>query len=368
MKVFFAFFRKELRHVLRDRRSLLILIGMPIVMLLLYGFALSNEVKNSRIAILDPSQDDVTRLLTDRLDASRYFTVVHQIKDISEADALFRRGEVRAVVVFESQFQRQLLQSNTAAVQIIADASDTNTGNTIAFYATQVIQQYQTELLDQQKLPYRIQVEARMVYNPQLLSAYNFVPGVMGLVLILLCAMLTAVSIVREKETGTMELILVSPAQPWMMIAAKALPFLLVGLFNVCMILVVSYTILGLPMRGNLALIIGVSGLFVLTALSLGLFISTRTGSQQVALFISLVGLLLPSLVFSGFMFPIENMPRPLQIMSNIAPTKYYFNILKAVMIKGLGFSYIWRDVLVLVGMTTLFLVLAIRSFKVRLA
>ncbi len=367
MKIFFAFFLKEFRHLMRDRRSLVVLVGMPVAMLLLYGFALTNEVKNSHIAILDPSHDDVTQMLIERLDASRYFTVTHHIQKIEEADALFRQGAVRAVVVFQENFQRQMLQTNAAAVQIIADASDTNTGSTVAFYAANIIRDYQNELLEQQKLPYQINIEAQLAYNPQLKSAFNFVPGVMVLILILLCSMLTAVAIVREKETGTMELILVSPARPWMMIVAKALPFLLVGLINVGVILAMAYTILGLPMRGNLLLLVAECGLFVFLALSLGLLISTRTDSQQVALFISLVGLMLPALVFSGFMFPLENMPMPLQIISKVVPTRYFFSILKSVMIKGLGFSYVWKETLVLAGMTLFLMLMAIRSFKVRL-
>jgi ABC-2 type transport system permease protein len=367
MKIFLAFVRKEFRHVLRDTRSLAILLAMPVVMLMLYGFALSNEVKNSRIAILDPTSDAVTQLLTERLDASRYFIVTHHIKHIEEADALFRSGTVRAVVVFPENLQRQISQNNAAAIQIVADATDTNTGNTVAFYASSIIRAYQQELLDQQKLPYRIAVEHKWAYNPQLKSAFNFVPGVMVLILILLCAMLTAVAIVREKEMGTLELILVSPIRPWMMIVAKCLPFLLVGLVNVGVILLVSYTILGLPVRGNPLLLVAECGLFVFLALSLGLFISTRTGSQQVALFISLIGLLLPSLVFSGFMFPLENMPLPLQIISKIVPTKYFFIILQSIMIKGLGWSYVWKETLVLIGMTLGFLTLATRSFSTRL-
>lgn len=368
MKIFLAFLQKEFRHVMRDRRSLVVLIGMPIAMLLLYGFALSNEVKNSRIAILDLSKDDVTRDIIQRLDASRFFSVTEHIHTPEDADRLFRQGKARAVVVFQENFQRNLQQTNSAAVQIIADAADTNTGNTVAFYAASVIRTYQNELLEQQKLPYRIQVEDQMVYNPQQESAPNFVPGVMVLILILLCAMLTAVAIVREKESGTMELILVSPARPWMMVVAKALPFLLVGMLNVAIILGMAYTILGLPMRGNLLLLVAECGLFVLLALSLGLLISTRTDSQQTALFISLVGLMLPSLVFSGFMFPLENMPLPLQIISNIVPTKYFFSILKSVMIKGLGFGYVWKETLVMAAMTLMLLTLAVRSFKVRLA
>lgn len=367
MRTFFAFLQKEFRHVLRDRRSLVVLIGMPIVMLLLYGFALSNEVKNSKIAIVDGSKDDVTKALIQRLDASRFFTVAEHLQSANDINQIFREGRARAAVVFPEGFQHSLLHTNSAAVQIIADASDTNTGSTVVFYIGNVIQAYQNELLDQQKMPYRIAINTQMAYNPQLKSAFNFVPGVMVLILILLCSMLTAVAIVREKELGTMELILVSPARPWMMVLAKALPFLLVGLINVGIILLMAYTILGLPMRGNLALLIASCGLFVLLALSLGLFISTRTGSQQVALFISLVGLMLPSLVFSGFMFPIENMPLPLQIISNIVPTKYFFNVLKTVMIKGLGVSYVWKDLLVLAAMTLFFLGMAVRSFKTRL-
>lgn len=368
MKTFLAFVTKEFRHVMRDRRSLIVIIGMPIVMLLLYGFALSNEVKNSRIAILDPSKDEVTLALVQRLDASRYFDVTEYIDRPEQADEMFRQGKVRAVVVFQSGFQQALLHTNSAAVQILADASDTNTGNTVSFYISSVIRDYQNELLAQQKLPYRIQVEAQLAYNPQLKSAFNFVPGVMVLILILLCSMLTAVAIVREKETGTMELILVSPVRPWMMIVAKALPFLVIGLVNIGIILVMAYTILGLPMRGNQFLLVAECGLFVLLALSLGLFISTRTDSQQTALFISLVGLMLPSLVFSGFMFPLENMPKPLQVISNIVPTKYFFSILKSVMIKGLGIQYVWKETLVMAGMTLFLMSMAIRSFNIRLS
>jgi len=367
MRTFFAFVQKEFRHVLRDRRSLVVLIGMPIVMLLLYGFALSNEVKNSKIAVLDLSKDDVTRELIQRLDASRFFTVTEYLQSQEEVEQVFRQGKARAAIIFQQGFQNSLLHTNSADVQIIADASDTNTGSTVAFYAANILSSYQNELLAQQKMPYRIIIDAQMVYNPQLKSAFNFVPGVMVLILILLCSMLTAVAIVREKEMGTMELILVSPTRPWMMILAKALPFLIVGLLNVVVILLMAYTVLGLPMRGNLPLLVASCGLFVLLALSLGLFISTRTQSQQVALFISLVGLMLPSLVFSGFMFPLENMPLPLQIISNVVPTKYFFNVLKSVMIKGLGITYVWKDLLVLVGMTLFFLGMAIKSFKIRL-
>ncbi|TAF39818.1 MAG: ABC transporter permease [Oscillatoriales cyanobacterium] len=369
MKIFFAFVVKEFRHVLRDRRSLVVLVSMPVVMLLLFGFALSNEVKNAKIAVLDDAKDDVSRALIQKLDASRYFDVTQTMQSINEADGLFRAGMVRAVVVFPRNLQHDLNHTQRGAVQIIADATDTNTGSTIAFYAANVVRDYQqTVLMGGQNLPYQIQVQTKMEFNPQLKGAFNFVPGVMVLILILLCAMLTAVAIVKEKELGTLELILVSPVRPLMLIVAKCLPFLVVGFVNVAIILTVAYTALELPMRGNLLLLVGECCLFVLLALSLGLFISTRTDSQQTALFISLVGLMLPSLVFSGFMFPIENMPRPMQIISNVVPTKYFFNILKMVMIKGLGFEYVWKETLILGGMVLGFIGLSVRSFKMRLA
>jgi ABC-2 type transport system permease protein len=190
----------------------------------------------------------------------------------------------------------------------------------------------------------------------------------MVLILILLSAMLTAVAIVKEKETGTMELVLVSPAHPMVMIISKAIPYLLVGILDVIIILLLAYTVLGLPYHGHLALLMVSSSVFIALALSLGLLISTIAPDQQLAMFISLVGLLLPALIFSGFMFPLENMPAPLQVISHIIPTRWYFAILKSVMIKGLGISYVWKELLILIGMTLFLLTMAVKKFNIRLA
>lgn len=362
-----AFIRKEFRHLWRDKRSLFVIVAMPVLMLALYGFALSNEVKNSRIAVIVPVVDEASRSLIARINASRYFTVTHFPESPDQIEPLFRKGKIRAALIFESDFEQSLQKNRQAAIQMVIDAADTNTGITVANYLNGIIQSWQMDFMQSQEPPLRIALETRMTYNPQLKSAYNFVPGVMVLITILLCAMLTSVAIVRERESGSLELILVSPAQPWMMIVAKTLPFFAVGMLNMTIILLIAYTALGLPTVGNLPLIVAECALFVLLALSLGLFISTRTDSQQTALFISLVGLMLPSLIFSGFMFPIESMPIPMQVVSNIVPTKYFFNILKSLMIKGLGFSYVWKDTLVMALMTAAFAGMAIRSFKVRL-
>jgi ABC-2 type transport system permease protein len=221
--------------------------------------------------------------------------------------------------------------------------------------------------MNNQALPYSIHIESRMLYNPQLQSSFNFVPGVMTLILMLLGAMMTSVSIVKEKEMGTMEILLVSPMRPIFVVLSKAVPYMVLCFIDVLIILLMAHTVLEMPIRGSMPLLLGESFLFILTTLSLGLLISSVVASQQVAMFISLVGLLMPSLIFSGFMFPIENMPLPLQIISNIVPTKWFYMIVKNIMVKGLGFSFVYKQTFILMGMTLFFLTIAIKKFKVRL-
>lgn len=367
MKIFLAFVKKEFWHVLRDTRSLIILIGLPVVMMLLFGFALSSEVKNSNIAILDFSKDAATKKLTDRLDQSKYFSVKHLLSDEKQIEGLFKKGEVRMVVIFPQNFESELMHSKKAQVRLIGDASDPNTSNIVINYASTIIRDYQNEVFGLQKMPYQISLETRMLYNPQLKSSYNFVPGVMTLILMLLGAMMTSVSIVKEKEMGTMEILLVSPMKPLLVIFSKAVPYLVLCFVDVVLILLMAVFVLDMPIAGSLVLLLAESILFILTTLSLGLLVSTIVDTQQVAMFISLVGFLMPALIFSGFMFPIENMPRPLQIMSNIVPTKWYYSIVRAIMVKGLGFEYVYKQTLILVVMTIVFLTASIRKFNVRL-
>lgn len=367
MKQFIAFIKKEFYHILRDRRTMLFMFGFPIAQILLFGFALSNEIKNASIAILDHSKDEATQLLIDRLDASRYFTVKRNLHTNSEIEDLFEKGETKLVVVFPPNFQQELLHTNATQIQLVADATDTNTANTIVNYASAIIRDYQNEILDNRQLPYKINVETRMLYNPQLESAYNFVPGVMAMVMMLLSALLTSVAIVREKEMGTMEVLLVSPMKPLMVVFSKAVPYLFFSFMNVIVILLLSVFLLGMPINGSLILLLLESILFILSALALGLLISSITESQQVAMFISLVGLLLPTIMFSGFLFPIENMPIALQYFAQIVPAKWFYQIVQAIMIKGLGIGSIWRETLVLAGMTVVLLGISTAKFKVRL-
>jgi len=367
MKIFIAFVRKEFWHVLRDKRSLVILFGLPIVMMLLFGFALSSEVKNSNIAILDFSNDAATKLLIDRLDQSQFFSVQKKLASEKELEGVFRKGEARMIVIFPEKFNQTLQHGKSAQIRLVGDASDPNTSNIVINYATAIIKSYQNELVGLQKMPYQIEIESRMLYNPQLKSSYNFVPGVMTLILMLLGSMMTSVSIVKEKEMGTMEVLLVSPMKPLMVVFSKAVPYLILCFIDVILIIIMSVYVLKMPVAGSISLLLLESFLFILTTLSLGLLISALVDSQQVAMFISLVGFLMPALVFSGFMFPIENMPRPLQVISNVVPTKWYYSIVKAIMVKGLGFEYVVNQTLILISMTIFFLGLAIKKFKVRL-
>jgi ABC-2 type transport system permease protein len=367
MKLFFAFIRKEFRHVLRDRRSLIILLGMPVMMMMLFGFALSNEVKNSNIGVLDQSQDESTHFLINRFEQSRYFAITKRLKKEAEIDESFRKGELRMVVIFPPDFRKNLLHDNHTQVRMVGDATDPNTSNIMINYASAIVRDYQNELLGVQKMPYRIELETSMLYNPKLTSTFNFVPGVMTLILMILGAMMTSVSIVKEKEKGTMEILLVSPMRPLMVVLTKAIPYLILCFVDVLLILVLAYTVLDMPMRGNLGLLLAENIIFIFTTLSLGLLISNVVDKQQTAMFISLVGLLMPSLIFTGFMFPLENMPLPMQIISNVVPTKWYYSIISSIMVKGLGFEFVWKQTLILVGMTLLFLGIAIKKFKIRL-
>ncbi len=368
MKQFLSFVHKEFFHILRDRRTMIILLGMPVVQIIIFGFALTNEVKNARIAVLDQSKDASSTALITELDASRYFDLEKNLVSYREVEEEFRKGRIKLAVVFPQRFGEDLLHFNKAQVQLIADASDPNTANQLTNYASAVIRDYQDRVTDNRSLPYTIQTEMRMLYNPQLKGAFNFVPGVMAMVLLLVCTLMTAITIVREKETGTMEILLVSPMKPVRVVLAKAVPYLILSTVNIISILLLSVYVLEVPINGSLSLLMGTSILFILVSLSLGLLISAATATQQTAMFISLVALFLPTVMLSGFMFPVENMPLPLRIISNAVPAKWYYGSVKDVMIKGLGIESVWKELAILAGMLLFFLALAIKKFKIRLA
>jgi ABC-2 type transport system permease protein len=345
-----------------------ILLGMPVVQILIFGFALTNEVKNARVAVLDNAHDIASTSITHEINASRYFDVNIFLHSYKQIEAAFRQGDIKLVIIFPEHFNEDLLHLNKSTIQLVADASDPNVANTLSNYATAIIMNYQDRITANRKLPYTISMETRMLYNPQLKGAYSFVPGVMAMVLMLVCTMMTAITIVKEKEMGTMELMLVSPVSPFKIVLAKAVPYLLLSMMNVTSILLLSVYVLDVPINGSLILLILESILFTLTCLAFGLLISSVTDSQQTAMFISLTGMFLPTIMLSGFMFPIENMPVPLQVISNIVPARWFYSIVKSVMIKGVGLHAIWKETLILGFMMIVLLSLSIKNFKIRLA
>jgi ABC-2 type transport system permease protein len=368
MNRFLAFIKKEFRHILRDRRTLLILFGMPVTQVLLFGFVLSTEIKDASIAILDPSKDAESVALTNKLLSSGYFRLEKNLDSPDELDAAFRTGRIKMALVFPPDFAGALGESST--VQIIGDASDPNTATTLINYANAIIADYQREKAEDGAIThnsYLITTETRMRYNPEQKGVFNFVPGVMTLILMLVSAMMTSITIAREKELGTMEVLLVSPLRPIQIILGKTAPYLVLTLLNAAVIVLLGLFVFGMPMRGSVLLLAAECVLYMFVALSLGIFISTRAKDQMSAMFMSALGLMMPTMLLSGFIFPRESMPQALQMIGNVIPATHFNPIVKGIMIKGVGLESLWKHTLVLGGMAVVFLVLSLRNFKDRL-
>ncbi len=368
MKRLFAFIRKEFYHVFRDQRTLLILFGLPVAQIVLFGFALSSEVKNIGIAMQDNSHDLHTENIIRKIQSSSYFNVETPILNYKDIEKRFKDGSIKCAVIFPSNFASDLQRVGGAKIQVIADASDPNTATIVTNYLSAIVNDYQQQLNPTAKLNYQIVPELRQLYNEEQNGSLNFIPGVIALIFMIVCTALTSVSVVREKELGTMEILLVSPFKPIMVLIAKAIPYLVLSLINFILILFLSVYLLNVEIKGSFILLFAESILFIITCLSLGLLISNVTNSQQTAILISMMGMMLPTLLLTGFMFPLENMPLIFQIISHIVPSRYYYIIVKAVMLKGLGFSYIWKETLILAGMAIFLLAVALKNFKIRLS
>ena len=348
MKQFISFVIKEAKHILRDKRTMLILFGMPVVMMLIFGFAITNDVKNVRTVVVTSQMDHATQSAIDHLAASEYFTLTATVPTPKNAELMIRSQKADLAIVF----------SKDHTIQFIVDGSDPNMAQQWTAYAQQTIAVANSTLSA---------LHSQLLYNPRMKSAYNFVPAIMGMLLLLICAMMTSVSIVREKERGTMEVLLVSPVRPLMIIVAKVIPYLLLALVILVVILLMSATVLDVPLQGGLGWILVVSLIYILLALSLGLLISNIAQTQFVALLVSAMVLLLPTVMLSGMLFPVESMPTVLQWISAVIPPRYYIQAMRKLMIMGVGIQEVWREVLVLIGMTALLLVVSLKKFKTRL-
>ncbi len=364
MKIFII---KEFLQIFRDTRSMIILFGIPIVQVLLFGFALKNDMKNVHIAILDQSKDAYSLELSNKLIASGYFILSENLNSEEEIEAAFKKGKIREVIVFEPKFGENLLGNGRANIQIITDASDPNSANIVYSYSQAIINDYIAEINQSVLKPPIIKPLPQMRYNKELKSVYMFVPGVITIILMLVSAMMTSISITREKELGTMEILLVSPVKPWQIIIGKVVPYVILSFLSAVIILLISYFVFEMPFTGSLPLLLAVSLLFILLALSLGVFISTVSDTQQVAMLLSMFALLLPTILLSGFIFPIKNMPVILQWLSDLMPAKWFVIIIKNIIIKGNGLAIVWKEIVVLFMFTLFFIGLSIKKFKIRL-
>jgi ABC-2 type transport system permease protein len=367
MKRFIGFVTKEFYHIFRDKRSMFILFGMPIAQIMLFGFAITNEINNVSIAILDQSKDTETQKIINKINASKYFNIESEISSESQIESVFKKGKVKAVLVFENHFIKKLQTTKQAKVQVITDATDPNIANTITNYVNAILQNRTQEINKKATSAYQIETQTQLYYNPELKSVFNFVPGVMTIILMLVSAMMTSISITKEKELGTMEVLLVSPLNPLQVIIGKVFPYIFLSIINTAIIVLLGCFVFQMPIEGSLFLLAFESILFIISALSLGILISTISNSQQTAMMISLMGLMLPVIILSGFIFPISSMPMAMQIISNIIPAKWFIIIIKAIMLKGASLAVIWKETMVLLGMTVFFIALSVRKYKIRL-
>ena len=361
-----AFVMKELWHILRDRQTLAILLLMPLVQVVLFGYALRSDVNDIRLAVIDPTPDHASLALRNRFAATGRFRIVADAPRPEVVEPLFRRGQAEMALVVEPDFASNLERGLPARLLLVTDASDPNTGTTMQAYARRVIDDYQTDLSEQRQ-GVRIEPRVRMRFNPTLESVNLFIPGLIALVLTLVSALMTAISLSREKERGTLEILLVSPLRPHQIIVGKVLPYLLLALANVVTALVAAWMIFDVPFRGSVPLLIGESLIYSIVSLALGVLIAARTPSQRAAMVGALMGTMLPNVLLSGMIFPIASMPGWLTPLSNIVPAKWFIVIARGIMLKGVGLTYLWRETLVLLGMMVFLLSVAIRSFKPRL-
>ena len=347
---------------------MLILLGIPVVQMLLFGFAITTEVKDVQVAVFDPSKDVATRQIIEKFRASSYFDFVEELTDVDEINDIFKYGKINLVIVFSDNFAENLMRTGDASVQLITDGTEPNQASMITGYASNILASYQQSLSEQGKTPFRIVPEIKMLFNPQSESAYNFVPSVMGMILMLICAMMTSIAIVREKETGTMEVLLASPMRPIFIILAKAVPYFVLSILNLITILLLSVFVLGVPVAGNIFSLMFISLVFIFLALSLGLLISTLVDTQMAAILASGMGLMMPTMILSGLVFPIESMPAVLQWISAIVPARWYIEAIRKIMIQGVGIEFVMREFGILAVMTCFLLVLSLKKFKTRLS
>lgn len=365
---FLAFTRKEFFHILRDRKTLLVLVVLPISQLLIFGFALNSSLTEMPTAVLDMSNDRMSRQIVSAIDASSTFKVVEHVSSMQEVDELFKSGKLSQVFVFMPGFEREIKRTGKGNMQVIMDASLQINASTLESYILATLLTYQQKINAGRELPIQIVPEVKMRYNPRLNSAFHFVPGVIGIVLMLVCSMMASLAIVKEKESGTMEVLLVSPVRPPVIVLAKLVPYLLIGMINIVVILLISVFVLKVPVAGNIFLLFFVGTIFTLSSLALGIMVSVLTKTQRSAIIISIAGLMLPAITLSGFIFPLDSLSMGMKVIVHAMPVTLFISAARNIMIKGLGMEAVYPELCGLVVITVILIVISIKCFKNRLS
>lgn len=376
MRSLLGLLRKEVQHIRRDPRTLAVIVALPVVQLVLFGFAIRTDVDHVRLAIVDPAPDETTLALRSRFTAADVFEVKAILQRTEDLDPLFQSGEVQEAVVFPRDFAAHV-RDGDAQLLIVTDGTEPNTASLLQAYAQAVVAGFQVERSARLQPgqadarlkpgPTRINAQVRTRFNPTRESSNLFVPGLMAFVLTIISSLMTAISLTREKETGTLEALLVSPLRPLSIIIGKVFPYLVIGFISAALVLVEARLIFHVPFRGSLVLLLADTLLFILASLALGILVSARTSSQRVAMLGTALATMLPNLVLSGFIFPVESMPLPLRLLSYIVPGRWFVEVARGVMLKGVGLEYVWPQTLILAGMSALLLAAAARSFNARL-
>lgn len=362
-KMFNSFVHKEFIHILRDPRTSLILLVMPIMLILLFGFAISVEVKGINIAVVAPEQTETVRQITEKIDANEYFNVTKIYRDTKEAESQMRKGRVDVTLIFPNNFEGDLSKGK-GKIQMMTDASNPNNAQSEELYLKQIAADFFSQS-SENATP--APADSRLLYNPRMESAYNFVPGLLGMILLIICAMMTSVSIVKEKETGTMEVLLVSPVRPITIIIAKMIPYFTVSCIALASVLLISRFVLGVPLAGNIIVICFISLIYLILSLSLGLMISTIVKTQMAAMISSAMLLMLPVIMLSGMVFPIESQPAFFRGLSVIVPARWYISAMRKLMVEGLPITQVLKELGILIGMAVSMLGIALANFKNRL-
>lgn len=355
--------RKEFIHIRRDFRTLIIIFIMPVVQLLMFGYAINIEIQNIDLSVIDHSESPASRDLVRAFQGSKFFTVRYFEGSETLAGTLFQSQKAKMVLIMPQDFAMTIERPVATKVQVLIDASDSNAAQAIRNYADAILQTYNAG----RGMAAPFDVQTTIQYNPTLKSTYFFVPGLVALLLMMISALLTSVAIAREKETGTMEQILVSPVRSREIVIGKVLPYIFLAFIDGIIILLVAHFWFKVPMAGSVSLLLGAALLYVFVALAIGLFISTLAHTQQVAMVAALISSMLPTIMLSGFFFPIASMPKVLQFVTYVVPARYFLVIIRGIMLKGNTLMQIWMPLLVLAGMGIFFTLVSTKKFKTTL-